>query len=226
MKKYKKSLCLCFALLLMVVLFSSMNTVYAASSKDIDVISRTELNDNYMAGYGWLSVTANPPDDFKEILCLELYNSKYGRVSIELNPFDWYISGEWLHNGTYTVKKAYVIGNDEIPVECNQDKVVISHDEDAYLVLSLVEVEDTQPTQESAPEDIETEAPTIPTEPTELPTIPETEPTETEVPVLQEPEPAPDEKPDILFFVVMIGMGVVLLIPCFFVYMWYKRNQE
>lgn len=222
MKDIKKFLCLCFALCLTVMLFTSLSAVYAASSLDIDVESRTELHDNYMDAYGWLSVTAYPPDDFDEILCLELYNASYGTVSFELNPFDFYIAGEWLHNGTYTVTKACVIGNDEILVESNLDEVVISHDEDVYLTLSLVEPEIPEPTEELPAENIVTESTASPSE---LPVVSETT-TETEGIVIEDLNPPENEKPNVLFICVVIGMAVVLLVPCLFVYLWYKRNQE
>ena len=95
------------------------------------------LEDSDTSGEGYLRVEATTPVGFEGTLCVELRRGFFKSVTIQLSPYEYYISGQYLEPGTYTVKKAYALNDASAIVTADLDEVVIDTDGDVLLQLTV-----------------------------------------------------------------------------------------
>ena len=95
------------------------------------------MEDSDTSGEGYLRVEATTPVGFEGTLCVELRRGFFKSVTIQLSPYEYYISGQYLEPGTYTVKKAYALNDDSAIVTADLDEVVIDTDGDVLLQLTV-----------------------------------------------------------------------------------------
>ena len=101
---------LCAALLLGLLLSVSCPVFAAEGDIKIDE-TKSLLEDSDTSGEGYLRVEATTPVGFEGTLCVELRRG-FKSVTVQLSPYEYYISGQYLEPGTYTVKKAYALNDD------------------------------------------------------------------------------------------------------------------
>lgn len=98
--------------------------------------TKTLLEDSSTDGEGYLVVDASTPEGFEGTLCVELHKKlSFGKVTIEITPADFYIGGQYLEPGTYTVKKAYALNDETVAVETDREEVEVFTDGDSHLRL-------------------------------------------------------------------------------------------
>ena len=126
---------LCAALLLGLLLSVSCPVFAAEGDIKIDE-TKSLLEDSDTSGEGYLRVEATTPVGFEGTLCVELRRG-FKSVTIQLSPYEYYISGQYLEPGTYTVKKAYALNDDSAIVTADSDEVVVDTDGDVLLQLTV-----------------------------------------------------------------------------------------
>lgn len=125
------------AVLLLGLLISVSCPVFAAEG-DIRIDeTKSLLEDSDTSGEGYLRVEAATPVGFEGTLCVELRRGFSKSVTIQLSPYEYYISGQYLEPGTYTVKKAYALNDASAIVTADPDEVVIDTDGDVLLQLTV-----------------------------------------------------------------------------------------
>lgn len=126
---------LCAALLLGLLLSVSCPVFAAEGDIKIDE-TKSLLEDSDTSGEGYLRVEATTPVGFEGTLCVELRRG-FKSVTVQLSPYEYYISGQYLEPGTYTVKKAYALNDDSAIVTADSDEVVVDTDGDVLLQLTV-----------------------------------------------------------------------------------------
>lgn len=126
---------LCVALLLGLLLSVSCPVFAAEGDIKIDE-TKSLLEDSDTSGEGYLRVEATTPVGFEGTLCVELRRG-FKSVTVQLSPYEYYISGQYLEPGTYTVKKAYALNDDSAIVTADSDEVVVDTDGDVLLQLTV-----------------------------------------------------------------------------------------
>lgn len=126
---------LCAALLLGLLLSVSCPVFAAEGDIKIDE-TKSLLEDSDTSGEGYLRVEATTPVGFEGTLCVELRRG-FKSVTVQLSPYEYYISGQYLEPGIYTVKKAYALNDDSAIVTADSDEVVVDTDGDVLLQLTV-----------------------------------------------------------------------------------------
>lgn len=112
--------------------------VFAASS-DVRIDETTTLlEDSSTRQTGYLTVEAETPVGFEGTLCVDLQKRwSFQKTTIQISPIDYYIGGQYLEPGDYTVKKVYALNDDTVAVEANLEEVTVALDGDAHLLLTV-----------------------------------------------------------------------------------------
>ncbi len=127
-----------FCAVLLLGLLISVSCPVLAAEGDIKIDeTKSLLEDSDTSGEGYLRVEATTPVGFEGTLCVELRRGFFKSVTIQLSPYEYYISGQYLEPGTYTVKKAYALNDASAIVTADLDEVVIDTDGDVLLQLTV-----------------------------------------------------------------------------------------
>lgn len=134
-----------FAALVLMVFYAAPAL---AASPDVKIDETTTLlEDSSTRQTGYLTVEAETPVGFEGTLCVDLQRKwSFQKTTIQISPIDYYIGGQYLEPGDYTVKKVYALSDDTVTVEADLEEVTIVLDGDTHLLLTVT----TDPASEEA----------------------------------------------------------------------------
>lgn len=138
-KKWTFSYVTIAAVLLSLTLVISCGLPALAVSSEIRIDETTTLlEDSSTRQTGYLTVEAETPVGFEGTLCVDLQRKwSFQKTTIQISPIDYYIGGQYLEPGDYTVKKAYALSDDTVAVEADLEEVTVALDGDAHLLLTV-----------------------------------------------------------------------------------------
>ena len=147
-RKKKKLGAVVVAVLICAMMILPCIPAVQAVSPDIRIDeTKTLLEDSDTDGEGYLIVEAATPQGFEGILRVELLRKNaYKKVTIDISPDDFYMGGQYLEPGAYTVKKAFAMNDKTAIVEADQESITVAADADAHLHLTV----STDPAAEEA----------------------------------------------------------------------------
>ncbi len=110
-----------------------------AASPDIKIDETTTLlEDSSTRQTGYLTVEAETPVGFEGTLCVDLQKKwSFQKTTIQISPIDYYIGGQYLEPGDYTVKRVYTLSDDTVAVKADMEEVTVALDGDAHLLLTV-----------------------------------------------------------------------------------------